>query len=190
MPPDSHGISPLVMAGAIAAMAAASLLMLIGLDYGAETPAQKSTATQPKVPSEKAPSGSQPPSATMPVQSGVPQERIPGAPPPTTERPPVPLEYAPPPSKTQPKPVEPEPPEAVIQKRVFRGASDDAQSADTLLQFDSDRDGKVDRREASASDFMLKHFSSIDSNGDGKITVEEMRVFDAERQQTQPGRGR
>jgi hypothetical protein len=185
---DSHAVNPLIMAGVIAAMTVAGLLMVIGLDYGAETYAPTSTAKQPKVPAEKAMQGSQPEPGT---KSGVPLERIPGASPPASgERPPVPLEYAPPPAKTQPKPVEPEPPAAVIQKRVFRGASDDAQSADTLLQFDGDRDGKVDRREAAASDFMLRHFSAIDTNGDGKITIEEMRVFDAERMTSQPGAGR
>jgi EF-hand domain pair/EF hand len=52
-----------------------------------------------------------------------------------------------------------------------------AESVSTFLQFDSDRDGKVDRREAEASPSLKTHFERLDLNGDGKITAEEMSGY-------------
>jgi Ca2+-binding EF-hand superfamily protein len=48
------------------------------------------------------------------------------------------------------------------------------QSASTFLQFDSDGDWAVSRREAEASPSLSANFFRLDLNGDGKITMKEM----------------
>jgi len=67
----------------------------------------------------------------------------------------------------------------VIIQRPGRGALADVQSADTFMQFDTDRDGVVDRGEARYSDFLTANFDAIDTGRDGKISIDEMRAFDA-----------
>jgi hypothetical protein len=81
------------------------------------------------------------------------------------------------PADTTPPP--PTPTETVIIQRPGRGALADVQSADTFMQFDSDRDGVVDRSEARYSDFLTANFDAIDTSRDGKISMDEMRAFDA-----------
>ena len=44
-----------------------------------------------------------------------------------------------------------------------------------------DRDGVVDRSEARHSEFLDANFERIDLDRDGKITLGEMRAFDAKR---------
>lgn len=75
----------------------------------------------------------------------------------------------------------PPPVETVIIQRPGRGAIVDEQSADTFMQFDADRDGVVDRYEARYSDFLTSNFDAIDTSRDGKVSMDEMRAFDAKR---------
>jgi EF hand len=70
------------------------------------------------------------------------------------------------------------PQKTVIIQAPGRGALVDHQSADTFIQFDTDRDGVVDRHEARYSDFLSVNFDAIDTGRDGKISSDEMRAFD------------
>jgi hypothetical protein len=105
----------------------------------------------------------------------------PPQPPEPVVRPSTPLEAKPPPAKPVEKPPKAVPPTVIIQQRTARGAADDVQSADTFLQFDTNRDGVVDRNEADSTEFLRANFGAIDTNGDGKISDAEMRAFDAKR---------
>ena len=148
-------------------------------DYGADAgkpkllpvPTDKKPPAPPLVAIPPPPPATQPPSTPL---VGTP-------PPPGPERPSEPLVAIPPPSKPVEKPSQPVPPTTtiIIQQRTARGASDQAQSADTFLQFDTNRDGMVDQNEADASGFLSANFNVIDTNRDGKLSEAEMRAFDA-----------
>jgi hypothetical protein len=151
--PLSPGKVKVVGAGvALCAAIAIGLLTLSPKDYGADA--------------------GKPPAAFK----GAPQ------PPPPVVSPSTPLLAKPPPAKPVEEPPKAVPPTVIIiQQRPARGAADDVQSADTFLQFDTNRDGVVDRNEADSSEFLRANFGAIDTNGDGKISDAEIRAFDAKR---------
>jgi len=61
-----------------------------------------------------------------------------------------------------------------------------AKMQERIKAADKDGDGKISRAEAVALPRMAKHFDEVDTNKDGFITKEEMKVFHDKRAANRP----
>lgn len=149
------------VATALCVLTGVIVLLFASKDFGAESNKSQSAPVITKKAADP-----KPPPSPAKTTVGSPQE---------SANPP-----SPPSSKDGEKPASTRP-TIIIQRRGGPGAVEDSQSADTFLQFDTNRDGMVDRNEASTSEFLSSSFEAIDIDRNGKLTLDEMRIFDEKR---------